>query len=223
MHIVVEFVRTLIVAFVTLFPVVNPIGDAPIFLSLTRQYPESVQRVLARKIAAYGFVILAVSLLIGTEVLAFLGIKLFVVQIAGGLIVASTGWSLLNQQSVDAPASEPATLEDALKHAFYPLTMPLSVGPGSISIAITIGAHLRPPGGSIFSRAYLLELLAALTGMALLCFVIAVCYGSAERLVRKLGKSGTDIMIRLSAFFLFAIGVQILWNGLSSGWPLLKH
>src|ERR1700757_534890 len=203
MHILVEFIRTLVVAFVTLFPVVNPIGDAPIFLSLTRQYPESIQRLLARKIAMYGFFILAVSLLIGTEVLAFLGIKLFVVQIAGGLVVASTGWSLLNQPSEDAPESEPSTLEDALQHAFYPLTMPLSVGPGSISIAITVGAHLRPPGSSIFSRAYLLELIAALTGMAILCVVIAVCYGSAERLVRRLGKSGTDIMIRLSAFFLF--------------------
>jgi hypothetical protein len=98
----IDFVRTVVIAFVTLFPVVNPIGDAPIFLSLTRQYPESIQKILARKIAAYGFVILAVSLLIGTEILAFLGIKLFVVQIAGGLIVASTGWSLLSQKSDDS-------------------------------------------------------------------------------------------------------------------------
>jgi multiple antibiotic resistance protein len=222
MSIVVEFVRTLIVAFVTLFPVVNPIGDAPIFLSLTRQYPESIQKVLARKIAIYGFVILAVSLLIGTEILAFLGIKLFVVQLAGGLVVASTGWTLLKQRDDDtASESEPATLEDALQHAFYPLTLPLTVGPGSISIAITIGAHLRPPGSSVFSRAYLLELVAALTGMAILSFVIAVCYGGAERLVRALGKTGTDIMIRLSAFVLFAIGVQIMWNGLSTGWQSL--
>jgi multiple antibiotic resistance protein len=214
----IDFVRTVVIAFVTLFPVVNPIGDAPIFLSLTRQYPESIQKILARKIAAYGFVILAVSLLIGTEILAFLGIKLFVVQIAGGLIVASTGWSLLSQKSDDsAPASEPATLEDALQHAFYPLTLPLTVGPGSISIAITIGAHLRRPGSPAFSPAFALQLAAAITGMALICVLVALCYGNAERLVRVLGKSGTDIMIRLSAFVLFAIGVQIMWNGLAGG------
>jgi multiple antibiotic resistance protein len=224
MHIIVEFVRTLVVAFVTLFPVVNPIGDAPIFLSLTRQYPESVQKLLARKIAMYGFFILAVSLLIGTEILAFLGIKLFVVQIAGGLIVASTGWNLLTQKDGDPNSmSAPATLEDALQHAFYPLTLPLTVGPGSISIAITIGAHLRPAGSSPFSRAYLLELAAALIGMALLSFTIAVCYGGADRLERVLGKTGTDIMIRLSAFLTFAIGVQIMWNGLSAGWQQLGH
>ena len=221
MTFVVDFVRTLVVAFVTLFPIVNPIGDAPIFLSLTRHYPEPIQRLLARKIAAYGFVILAVSLLIGTEVLAFLGIKLFVVQIAGGLVVASTGWGLLNQQNDDDEDTQPATMEDALQHAFYPLTMPLSVGPGSISVAITLGAHLTRPGGSIFSRAYVFELVAALAGMALLCVVMAICYGSAERLERVLGKSGTDIMIRLSAFFLLAIGLQIMWNGLSSGVPTL--
>jgi len=59
--------------------------------------------------------------------------------------------------------------------------------------------------------------------MALLSFVIYVCYGGAERLVRALGKNGTDIMIRLSAFVLFAIGVQIMWNGLSTGWQMLGH
>jgi multiple antibiotic resistance protein len=223
MNIFIEFVRTFSVAFVTLFPVVNPIGDAPIFLSLTRQYPDSVQRILARRIAIYGFVILAVSLLIGTEILAFLGIKLFVVQIAGGLVVASTGWSLLSQKDDDNTKSEPATIEDALRHAFYPLTLPLTVGPGSISIAITIGAHLRRPGGTIFSQAYLLELIAALAGMAVLSLTVAICYGGAERLVRALGKSGTDIVIRLSAFVLFAIGVQIMWNGISGGWQLLGH
>ena len=144
--------------------------------------------------------------------------------IAGGLIVASTGWSLLKQKDDDPdPGSEPATLEDALQHAFYPLTLPLTVGPGSISIAITIGAHLRPPGSSPFSRAYLLQLVAALIGMILLSITIDVCYGGAERLVRALGKTGTDIMIRLSAFVLFAIGVQIMWNGLSTGWTFLGH
>src|SRR5277367_4426139 len=221
----VDLVRTLIVAFVTLFPVVNPIGDAPIFLSLTRQYPDSIQKILARKIAAYGFVILAVSLLIGTEILNFLGIKLFVVQIAGGLIVASTGWSLLSQKGDDsAPAAEPATLEDALQHAFYPLTLPITVGPGSISIAITIGAHLRSEAGPGFEHGYPINLLAALVGMLLVCLLVVVCYGNAERLVRMLGKSGTNILTQLSAFILLAIGVQFIWNGLSSGLPqMLVH
>lgn len=218
----VDFIRVLSVTFVTLFPVVNPIGDAPIFLSLTRRYPQSAQEILSRKIAAYGFALLAISFLFGSEILSFFGITLAVIQITGGLIVASTGWGLLNQQVPASPGGESAdTLEDALQHAFYPLTLPITVGPGCISIAITLGAHLRHQAGPGFEHGYPRHFLAALTGMFLLCLLVWVCYGRADRLVRILGKSGTNILTRLSAFILMAIGVQIMWNGLSSGLPSL--
>jgi multiple antibiotic resistance protein len=216
----VDFIQTMVLTFVTLFPVVNPIGDAPIFLSLTRRYPESAQKLLARKIAAYGFMLLAVSFLFGSVILDFFGISLPVIQIAGGLVLASTGWSLLNQPDRDSPGKEsPETLEDALEHAFFPLTLPITVGPGCISIAITLGAHLRHQAGSGFEHGYPRHFLAALLGMFLLCLLVMVCYGNADRLVRMLGKSGTTIMTRLSAFILLAIGVQIMWNGLTSGLP----
>src|SRR4051794_29793931 len=137
-----DFIKVGITAFAALFPVVNPVGDAPIFLSLTRRYPRSIQKLLSRKIAVYGFVLLAVSLVFGAEILSFFGISLMVMQIAGGLVLAATGWNLLNRQSDDSPDQEPGTIEDALQHAFFPLTLPITVGPGSISIALTIGAHL---------------------------------------------------------------------------------
>jgi multiple antibiotic resistance protein len=217
-----DFVRVLVLAFVTLFPVVNPIGDAPIFLSLTLGYPPSAQKLLARKIAAYGFMLLAVSFLFGSMILDFFGITLVVVQIAGGLVLASTGWTLLNQKDDDSPASQsPGTLEDALNHAFFPLTLPITVGPGCISIAITLGAHLRHQAGPGFEHGYPRHFLAALLGMFLLCLLVMVCYGNADRMVRALGKSGTTIVTRLSAFILLAIGVQIMWNGLTSGMPAL--
>ena len=210
----------MVLTFVTLFPVVNPIGDAPIFLSLTRRYPQSAQKLLARKIAAYGFVLLAVSFLFGSVILDFFGISLPVIQIAGGLVLAATGWSLLNERDDASPGKEsPETLEDALEHAFFPLTLPITVGPGCISIAITLGAHLRHQAGTGFEHGYPRHFLAALVGMALLCFLVMVCYGNADRLVRVLGKSGTSILTRLSAFILLAIGVQIMWNGLTSGLP----
>ncbi len=218
----IDFIKVLSVTFVTLFPVVNPIGDAPIFLSLTRCYSQAAQEVLARKIAAYGFTLLAVSFLFGSEILSFFGISLAVIQITGGLIVASTGWGLLNQQ-VAASSGEQAseTLEDALQHAFYPLTLPITVGPGCISIAITLGAHLRHQAGPGFEHGYPRHFLAALVGMALLCLLVWLCYGNANRLVKILGSSGTNIVTRLSAFILMAIGVQIIWNGLRSGLPVM--
>jgi multiple antibiotic resistance protein len=215
----VDSIKTFGVSFVTLFPVVNPLGGAPIFLSLTRQYPRAAQRVLARKIAAYGFVLLAVSLMLGSEILAFFGITLAVVQIAGGLVLGSTGWNLLTQDENSSQKEKSATLEDALDHAFYPLTLPITVGPGCISIAITIGAHLRHQAGPGFEHGYPLSLLAALAGMLLVCVLVMASYGNADRLVGMLGKSGTTIVIRLSAFILLAIGVQIMWHGLIDGMP----
>jgi len=215
-----SFIKLLLVAFTTEFPVVNPIGCAPIFLALTQQYPPSAQKLLARKIASYSFALLATSLVFGTTILDFFGISLVVVQIAGGLLVTATGWGLLNQKDDESAGREaPATLEDALAHAFYPLTLPITVGPGCIAIAITLGAHLRHEVGPGAIHGIPRHFLAALMGLFLLCILVMVCYGRADRLVRRLGKSGTSILMRLSAFILFAIGVQIFWNGLCSGIP----
>ena len=217
---ILNFTRVLLVAFTTLFPVVNPIGCAPIFLSMTRRYPQTAQRVLSRKIAVYGFAILAVSLLFGTPILRFFGISIVVIQIAGGLIVAATGWNLLNEKEESSTKSQtPATLDDALEHAFFPLTLPITVGPGCISIAVTLGAHLRHEAGPGLFGGVPRHFIAALIGMFLLCVLVMICYERAELLVRRLGKSGTGILMRLSAFILFAIGVQIFWNGLSTGVP----
>ena len=143
-----------------------------------------------------------------------------VIQIAGGLVVAATGWNLLNQPDA-GPKEQEATesLEDALQHAFYPLTLPITVGPGCISIAITLGAHLRHQAGSGFEHGYPRHFIAGLVGMFLLCLLVMFCYSNADRLVKWLGKAGTTIMTRLSAFILLAIGVQIMWNGLSAGLP----
>ena len=216
----VDFIRVLLAVFVALFPVVNPIGCAPIFLSLTQQYPDSAQRILSGKIAIYSFTLLAGSLLFGSIILGFFGISLVVIQIAGGLLLAATGWNLLNQKDDESTASKtPGPLEGALQHAFFPLTLPITVGPGSISIAITLGAHLRHQAGPGWEHGYPRHFVAGLIAMLLLSGLVLVCYANANRMERLLGKSGTTILTRLSAFILFAIGVQILWNGLSAGIP----
>ena len=218
----IDFIKTFLLVFLPLFPVVSPIGDAPIFLALTQWYPASVQKILARKIAAYGFALLAGSFLFGSVILDFFSISVVVIQLAGGLVVAATGWSLLNQSDDSSDKKQPATtLEDALQHAFYPLTLPITVGPGCISIAITLGAHIRRQTGPGWEHGYPRHFLAALAGMLVLCLLVMVCYGNADRLVKRLGKSGTTVVVRLSAFILLAIGVQIMWNGLHNGLPEL--
>jgi multiple antibiotic resistance protein len=201
-----------------LFPIVNPIGNTPIFLSLTKGLSARGRTVLARMIAVNGLILILTSIFIGTHILAFFGISLPVVQVGGGLVVISTGWTLLRQpndedddESGDSKSRGECHEADYARQAFYPLTLPLTVGPGSISVAITVGAN-RPEG----SEWHWPLIGGALLGSALIAVSIYLSYRFAERLARTLGESAMNIMIRMSSFILVCIGVQILWNGLSA-------
>jgi multiple antibiotic resistance protein len=207
-----EAVKTTILVVSALFPVVNPLGGSPIFLALTREYSGSARRLLAQRIAMNSFVLLLAAFFTGTHVLAFFGISLPVVQVGGGLIVISTGWSLLKQKEEDdrGGAHQGMDAQEIFAHAFYPLTLPLTVGPGSISVAITLGAdvarHLPKD---------LLSMVGAVIACALIAVSVFLCYGFADRLARLLGATGMSVIMRLSSFLLVCIGVQILWNGAS--------
>jgi len=198
-----------------LFPIVNPIGDAPIFLSLTRGLSSRGRAVLARMIALNGLILILISIFIGTHILTFFGISLPVVQVGGGLVVISTGWALLRQPNdgdTDDKAAGPECNEASYtRQAFYPLTLPLTVGPGSISVAITVGAN-RPEGSE-----WRWPLIGGmLLGAALISACIYLSYRFAERLAHTLGDTAMNVILRLSSFILVCIGVQILWNGLSA-------
>ncbi len=136
-----------------LFPIVNPLGNTPIFLTLTRGLSGSGRAKLARAIAINGMLLMVVSIFIGTHILAFFGISLPVVQVGGGLIVVSTGWTLLRHNDDDdddaAAVKKPCNELSYMRQAFYPLTLPLTVGPGTISVAITVGANRAVNGPDI--------------------------------------------------------------------------
>jgi multiple antibiotic resistance protein len=213
---ILEAVKTTTVTFATLFPIINPLGIAPIFLSLTRAYPAAIRKTLARKIAIYGFLLLAGSLVLGSAVLNFFGISLPIIEIAGGFVLANTGWSMLNQKAADTGENtRPGTAEDAMQQAFYPLTLPLTVGPGCISVAIAFGAHIRQQSTNARIDS-IPPFLGAVLGMILVCLTLWWCYANAGRLAAFLGLSGTNIVVRLSAFLLLAMGVQIMSNGFKS-------
>jgi multiple antibiotic resistance protein len=198
-----------------LFPIVNPIGNTPIFLSLTRGLSSGGRASLARMIALNGLILIVVSIFIGTHILAFFGISLPVVQVGGGLVVISTGWTLLRQPDQDAPGEKDADKEcneaNYARQAFYPLTLPLTVGPGSISVAIAVGAN-RPEG----SEWHWPLIAGMLLGSLIIAASIYWSYRFAERIGRTLGDSAMNVIIRLSSFILLCIGVQILWNGASA-------
>jgi multiple antibiotic resistance protein len=210
----VELFRTSLLIVGALFPIVNPLGNAPIFLMLPPGFSSGMRTVLARKIAMNGFVLLLGSILIGTNILAFFGISLPVVQVGGGLVVIATAWNLLTggggYRAADA-SDHPPTAADLSSRAFYPLTLPLTVGPGSILVAITVGAN-RPEG----AQAHWWIWAALLIGSAVIAISIFLCYRFAETLARALGPTAMNVVIRLSSFILLCIGVQIAWNGVST-------
>lgn len=103
------------------------------------------------------------------------------------------------------------TCSDALHSAFYPLTLPLTVIPGSISVAVTLGANSTRRYG--FHIAIIIAALIAMTAVAI---SILLCYGLADQLARLIGKTGMIVIVRLSPFLLVCIGAQITWNGLSA-------
>jgi len=215
-----ELVKETLLIVGALFPIVNPIGNTPIFLSLTRGLSSRGRTALARMIALNGLALIVVSIFIGTHILTFFGISLPVVQVGGGLVVISTGWGLLRRPNDDetSAGTQQCQESDYASQAFYPLTMPLTVGPGSIAVAITVGAN-RPEGSE-----WRWPLIGGmLVGSVLISVSIYLSYRFAERIGRTLGDSAMKIIIRLSSFILVCIGVQILWNGLSALLRTLVH
>ena len=208
-----EAAKSTLLILSALFPIVNPLGGSPIFLTLTRDYSAHARRALSRRVAMNSFFLLLSSCLVGTHILTFFGISLPVVQVGGGLIVISTGWAMLNRSDDDeddreGKARKKVSPRDEFRNAFYPLTLPLTVGPGSISVAVTLGANVPRHHGWNVSG-----MLAIFIGCAIIAISIFLCYGFSDRLARALGATAMGVIMRLSSFLLVCIGVQILWNG----------
>ena len=205
---------TFLLAFGALFSIVNPLSGTFIFFGATRELEPRVRAQVSRWVAIYAFSIVAASLYVGAYVLSFFGISIPVLRVAGGIVVAMSGWRMLNEpdateqrrsetpspRSIDVPPS---------RLAFYPLTMPLTTGPGTISVAISLGAN-RPRGFHASTLEFFVETLAA---VALLALLVYAFYRNSARLAGWMGVTGTTIVVRLSAFLLFCIGIQVLWNG----------
>lgn len=206
------FGNAFLLAYAAIFPIVNPVGNAPIFLRLT-QTSGKQRAALAAGVAINSLFLLLGSVIVGSRILEFFGITLPIVQVAGGAVVAAFGWKLLHSgeqpddlrgENAEMPATRPVD-------SFYPLTMPLTVGPGSISVAITLGS--QRPSANASLESWMAAMGGTFAGLFAVAVTIFVCYRFAGDLVIYLGRRGTEIMMRLSAFILFCIGIQIAWNG----------
>jgi multiple antibiotic resistance protein len=212
----VGFGELAVLVFAAAFPIVNPAGSALIFLEITQRFGHRVREQLARRIAFYSFLILNGSLFVGSYVLEFFGISVPALRVAGGVVVAAAGWKLLQARDDEPAKGDAATVapsqESLSGMAFYPFTLPLTTGPGTISVMIALGTS-HTSHDPLHHR---LEFdLAALLANAVLTVLIYVCFAYADRIRHVLGNTGTTIALRLSAFILFCIGVQIFGSGFS--------
>jgi multiple antibiotic resistance protein len=203
--------------FSALLPVVNPLGSALVFLGLVGVVPPDIYRSLARRIAINAILFFAVIELTGSAILSFFGISLPIVQVSGGFVLAAMGWSLLNEKDPQATVNQAtAEVEDTRtkrtsleQGAFYPLTFPVTAGPGCIVVMLTLSAHASEKTLSDTVLAHVGLFLA----VVLLCGLIYLSYAYAPQITRKISPSTAHGILRVVAFILLCIGVQIAWNG----------
>ena len=196
-----------------ILPIVNPLGDAPIFLRMTPGCDESTRAFLAKRIALYSFFLLLGALLLGSFVLLLFGLSIPVVQVAGGAVVCALSWNLLydNSKPNDVIPDPAHAKLFALGRAISPLTLPMTIDAGALSVAITVGAN---HANSI--KNMVIELVAAVIGSGIIAMTILLTYRYAHRIGKLIGSTGMNVVVRLSAFIMLCIGVGISWNGVKA-------
>ena len=220
--------NSFLIAFSALLPLINPLGSALVFLGLVGEAPAIVYRSLARKIAINTIIFFAVIELLGSAILNFFGISLPIVQVSGGLVIASMGWSLLNEKDATASArgkqQEMAVrpdvdTRDLEQKAFYPFTFPVTAGPGSLVVMLTLSARDSTPNQTANILGHIGIFLAAV----LLSVLIYFAYAYAPKITRAISPATAHGFLRVIAFILLCIGVQIAWNGLSVLLKIVVH
>jgi multiple antibiotic resistance protein len=211
-----DFAATANVAFLlgfpSLFSIINPIGGALIFDGFTKDFGSEDRAKIAARVGFYSLLIMFGALWGGTYVLHFFGVSIAALRIGGGTVVASSGWRLLTSgdhhpdQKSHAPHEGPESGDgDPMQLAFFPLTLPFTTGPGTIAVAIALGAE-QPSNG--------VGLVAFILGMSLAAglnaAIIWIAYRFADPLTRLMGATARQVIVRLTAFLLLCIGVQIL-------------
>jgi multiple antibiotic resistance protein len=197
-----------LIGFSGLFSIINPIGSSLLFYALTRERTHAERAQLARRIAVFALLILLGSLWLGGYVLNFFGVSLGALRLAGGLVVSVQAWKVLTAPDTHDRAPHEATVAEREDIAFFPLTMPVTTGPGTIAVAIALASE-RPANDVGLLPFFGGLSLAAVANAAL----ILLLYVSADRVLRLLGEAGAKTVGRLAAFLLLCIGVQIMTNG----------
>jgi len=212
--------NSFIIAFSALLPLINPLGSALVFLGLAGNAPPKLYRSLARRIAINNIIFLGIFELLGAAILNFFGISLPIVQLSGGIVIAAMGWRVLNEKDEDpgdatkldeAEACDETQARALEQKVFYPFTFPITSGPGTLVALLTLTARIS---SRVISKDILAHIgvFLAVVILSVLCYF---CYAYAPKISKAIPPSTAHGILRVIAFILLCIGVQIAWNGLS--------
>ncbi len=212
--------NSFLIAFSALLPLINPLGSALVFLGLVGDAPSKLYHSLARRVAINNIIFLTVFELLGATILNFFGISLPIVQFAGGMVIAAMGWSVLNEQDASAGSRkkqeetevrDDTRARDYEQKVFYPFTFPITSGPGTLVALLTVTAH---NSSQVLSKNIMAHI-GVFLAIVVLSVLVYVCYAYAPKITKVIPPSTAHGILRVIAFILLCIGVQIAWNGLS--------
>ena len=197
-----QLISSIAGTFFSLFAIANPIGAIPIFYSLTAGDTPRFQRLQARKTSINVVLVLVVFLIAGRLILEFFGISLGVLRIAGGLLVAQTAWEMVavRQRLTKFEGQEAVDKDDI---SFTPMAVPMVSGPGAIGVVIGLGVQASD----------WIHYLGCLLGIVLLGITLYVCLAIGELIFKTLGTNGIGAFNRVLGFFILAIAVQLIADG----------
>ena len=210
-----SFVFMFISSFMALFPVANPVGTGFIINGFLSGLDRSERRSIVRRIAVNYLLIGIGSLAIGHFVLSLFGLSLPIVQLGGGLLICKTALQWLGDSDASTGSApdkpvDPISVRNLESWVFYPITFPISIGPGSISVIFTLMAsvNIKDGLGKIIINYAVIAFV-----IFLMCLILYVILSQGQKITKKVGVTGTMIINKMVAFFTFCVGIQIIAEG----------
>jgi len=200
---------------VSVFALMNPLAAVPIYLGLTSDLEPDARRRIPFKTAAAAFLIMVIAFIAGETILLMFSVSIPALRIAGGIVILSMGWSMLQARTsrtrqTDEEAEE-ACSRDSI--AVIPMAIPLTAGPGAISLMVVAASYPNPIEGKI----------AIIIAVLFVCIMLWLFLKSATRISRLLGKTGMNIVTRIMGLLMLGVGVEFMGEGIGEMFPGLLN
>jgi multiple antibiotic resistance protein len=189
-----------LMTFTGLFAIINPIGNAPIFISLTDHLNKNQQKRIALKAVIVAFIILAFFVISGYALFNVFSISIQAFRITGGLLVLKVGFDMINSKPKESNPTVPLSDNTDTSFAISPLATPIMVGPGTLSTAVSLVGQENKIENSV------VIILSAAIILALSYFIFI----SSSTLVEKIGKEALNVITKIMGLLIASIGIQMV-------------